>query len=463
MPTALLVDDDTTFRMAVADFLQDQGFTVVSAEDRAGAVAALKDAAPDLLVIDLMLPDGSGLDAVDALPDDATTRVLLVTGHPSVETAIGAVRKRVDEYLVKPVGLKDLQRALDGFSPAASESSAATGAGETPARGAATSAATAPLVGDSAPMRELTAAIGRVAPMDATVLIQGESGTGKELVARAVHAASGRQGDLVAINCGAIAESLIAAELFGHEKGAFTGADRQRPGIFERADGGTVFLDEITEMPADLQVNLLRVLETASVTRVGGTSEIPIDVRVLAATNRDPEAAVADGILREDLYYRLMVYPLRIPPLRERGDDIILLAEHFLAEQNDAYGTHKSLTEAARERLLAHGWPGNVRELKHTMQRMYINSDGDLDLDSIPEEFDRPPPWSRNSLNLSVGTPIAEAERRLVLATLEHFDGDKKLAARTLGVSLKTIYNRLNSYAEDGSYTGDGSGEAPPD
>ncbi|MEQ8230982.1 MAG: sigma 54-interacting transcriptional regulator, partial [Gammaproteobacteria bacterium] len=244
-------------------------------------------------------------------------------------------------------------------------------------------------------------------------------------------------------------------ELFGHEKGAFTGADRRHAGIFERAAGGSVFLDEITEMPAELQVNLLRVLETATVTRVGGNREIPIDVRIIAATNRNPDVAVREGQLREDLYYRLMVYPLRVPPLRERPEDVLQLAEHFLAQQNATYGTDKRITDEAAARLIAHGWPGNVRELKHAIQRMYINADGDLDLDTIPEGFERPPLWDRNSLDLSVGTPIAEAERRLVLATLEHFDGDKKLAAQTLGVSLKTIYNRLNSYAADGTWEDD--------
>ncbi len=450
MPTALIVDDDTTFRLAISDFLGDNGYTVRDAGDCAGARAALREALPDLLAIDLVLPDGSGLDVVATLPVEAATRVLVMTGHPSVETAIAAVRGRVDEYLVKPVGLADLGAVLSRLTPE-------TEAAGTPPRPAASKSQPPRLIfGESAAMRELEDRIDRVAPMDATVLIQGESGTGKELVAAEIHRRSQRPGRLVAINCGAIAENLITSELFGHEKGAFTGAERRHAGIFERAAGGTVFLDEITEMPAELQVNLLRVLETGSVTRVGGNREIPVDVRIIAATNRNPDVAVREGQLREDLYYRLMVYPLRVPPLRERPEDVLQLAEHFLAQQNDAYGTAKRLTEAAATRLAAHSWPGNVRELKHAIQRMYINADGDLDADTIPAGFERPPLWDRNSLDLSVGTPIAEAERRLVLATLEHFGGDKKLAAQTLGVSLKTIYNRLNSYAAEGAWQEDG-------
>lgn len=451
MPSALLVDDDTTFRMAMSDFLEDHDFDVRNAEDFAAARSAIGEACPDLLIVDLVLPDGSGLDLVDALPSSAATRVLVVTGHPSVETAVSAVRKRIDEYLVKPVSLEDLQDALAklDFDEQGDE-------GEAPRHvaPAATPAADArdgerSLRGESSVMRTLLEAIDRVAPTEATVFVQGESGTGKELIAREIHAASGRRGRLVAVNCGAIAENLIASELFGHEKGSFTGADRQHAGIFERASGGTVFLDEITEMPAELQVNLLRVLETGTVRRVGGSKEIPVDARVVAATNRNPDEAVAEGKLREDLYYRLAVYPMRVPPLRERPDDIVGLAEYFLAQQNASYGTDKSLTEGARARLLSHAWPGNVRELKHTIQRMYINADGDIDESTVPEDFDRPPLWDRNSLKLSVGTPIAEAERRLLLATLEHFGGDKKLAAQTLGISLKTLYNRLNAYAEE--------------
>lgn len=458
MPSALLVDDDTTFRLAMSDFLEDRDFSVTNAEDFLAAKTALEAGTPDLLIVDLVLPDGSGLDLVDALPASAATRVLVVTGHPSVETAVSAVRKRIDEYLVKPVGLEDLEEALAKLSFDAGTGSGTEGEAAPVRRPAVSPSAEreSPLRGDSTAMRKLLEAIERVAPTEATVLVQGESGTGKELIAREIHALSGRSGTLVAVNCGAIAENLIASELFGHEKGSFTGAERQHAGIFERASGGTVFLDEITEMPADLQVNLLRVLETGTVRRVGGTKEIPVEARVVAATNRNPEEAVAEGRLREDLYYRLAVYPLRVPSLRERPDDIILLAEHFLAQQNATYGTTKALTEGARERLLSHTWPGNVRELKHTIQRMYINADEDIDESAVPEDFDRPPMWDRNSLKLTVGTPIAEAERRLLLATLEHFDGDKKLAAQTLGISLKTLYNRLNAYAEeDGAEPGE--------
>jgi DNA-binding NtrC family response regulator len=293
--------------------------------------------------------------------------------------------------------------------------------------------------------------IAKVAPTDVPVLVVGETGTGKELAAETVHGMSRRRdGPFVPVNCGAIAPGLIESELFGHERGSFTGADRAHRGYFEKANRGTLFLDEITEMPAELQVKLLRVLETGAVERVGSGDGVRVDVRVVAATNRRPEQAVADGRLREDLLYRLNAFPIVLPPLRERGDDVALLAEHFLGALNDgSEGEPKAFTRPALARLRAHSWPGNVRELRNVVQRAFILAPNDIDMDALPLGV-----WeerSDTSLMVRVGTSIEEAEKRLILATLEHCAGDKKRAAERLGISLKTLYNRLAVYRASGA------------
>lgn len=446
VPHALIVDDDEAFTGATADFLRGEGLSVATAGDLAQAREALAGWTPDIVLVDLMLPDGSGLDLVPGL--DQKPRVIVITGHPSVETAIGAIRERVDDYLVKPVDPAELRSCVTrALADGQAEESAAS-----PARWQCDDAETAQfglLFGVSDAMNEVFDAIEKVAPTDATVLLQGESGTGKELVAQAIHEASGRRGRFLALNCGAIAENLIGSELFGHEKGSFTGATRRHHGYFERASGGTLFLDEITEMPVDLQVNLLRVLETNRIVRIGGDEEVRIDARLIAATNSEPRQAVVHGRLREDLYFRLNVFPMRLPSLRERPQDIPLLAQRFLDELNERHATSKSFTDAALSRLRSHKWPGNVRELRHVIQRVHILAGDVIDEDAFPEALDDLPLWGRDSLNLTVGTSISEAERRLIFATLEHFKGDKKLTAETLGVSLKTVYNRLKDYGEE--------------
>ena len=279
------------------------------------------------------------------------------------------------------------------------------------------------------------------------MLVTGESGTGKELVAETVHALSRRRkAPFLPLNCGAISPNLIESELFGHERGSFTGADRTHRGYFERAAGGTMFLDEITEMPFELQVKLLRVLETASVIRIGGERPITVDVRVIAATNRQPEEAVAQGKLREDLLYRLKVFPLHLPPLRERGDDVDLLADYFLGLLNAAEGTQKTFSRGALQRLRGHDWPGNVRELKNLVHHAFILADDEIGTDSLPQDLGGALPQSGASLHVKVGISLAEADRRLIVATLNECAGDKRKAAATLGISLKTLYNRLKAY-----------------
>lgn len=304
------------------------------------------------------------------------------------------------------------------------------------------------LYGASPQMREVYRMIGKVAPTEATVLVVGESGSGKELVAHTIHRMSARAaGPFVAVNCGAIPASLIEAELFGYEKGAFTGAVRSHRGFFERAAGGTLFLDEIAEMAPEMQVRLLRVLDTGGFCRVGGDCEIRSKVRVIAATNRNPVTAVDENHLREDLMYRLAVFPIQLPPLRERGDDIALLARHLLDELNEEAGTVKKLTEKALQNICRHAWPGNVRELRNCIHRAFILADTDVDVDPA-STLSRPaaPASAGDCLQFAFGTSLSDMERKTILATLDQCSGNKRRTAEILGVSLKTLYNRLTEY-----------------
>ncbi|AAZ96683.1 Transcriptional Regulator, Fis family [Thiobacillus denitrificans ATCC 25259] len=319
------------------------------------------------------------------------------------------------------------------------------------------------LFGASPAMQDVFHLIERVAPSYVSVLIVGESGCGKELIAQTLHAMSRcSHAPFVALNCGALPPNLVEAELFGYEKGAFTGANRTHQGFFERAHGGTLFLDEITEMPIDLQVRLLRVLETGRVIRVGGDQEIECNVRVLAATNRDPMEALRDNRLREDLLYRLAVFPIVVPPLREREDDVILLANAFLKELNAEYGTAKAFAADAADKLRSHSWPGNVRELKNCIQRAYIMADGIVEIDTLAPLGQNERAGSRQVVEFEIGTSLEEVEQQLIIATLDRFRGDKRRAAKALGVSLKTIYNRLNEYASDASLLGGDEGPLVP-
>ncbi|MFC4258990.1 sigma-54 interaction domain-containing protein [Marinobacter lacisalsi] len=308
------------------------------------------------------------------------------------------------------------------------------------------------LFGPSPVMKRVMAQVRRVAPTSATVLITGESGTGKEVIARAIHDLSDRCGrPFVPVNCGAISPQLIESELFGHEKGSFTGAVRTHRGVFEQADGGTLFLDEITEMPIELQVKLLRVLETRRFVRVGSDHEQNTDIRILAATNRCPEEEVASGKLRSDLLYRLQVFPIELPGLRERKDDIGDLARFFLQELNDADGNHKAFSDEALRSLEEYWWPGNIRELRNVVQRAYIMADHVITSKELPPDLVRPVTPVRqkgHTLTVDIGTSVAEVERNLIFATLDQCGGRKEKAANILGVSMKTLYNRLRKYEQ---------------
>ena len=304
-----------------------------------------------------------------------------------------------------------------------------------------------PLLIDSEPMAAMFTMVRRVAPTRASVLIIGETGTGKEVIAQHIHRLS-KLADkpFIAVNCGAIPSNLIEAELFGHERGSFTGAIRSHKGVFERAAGGTLFLDEVTEMAPEMQVKLLRALETGRFFRVGGDEEIRSSCRVVAATNRNPEQAVSDGVLRADLLYRLAVFPLRVPSLRARGADIELLADKFVADLNAESGEHKSLSASARKYLYEHSWPGNVRELKNAIHQAYIMADNELHVRAhVPTRHTSR--CDMDQITVRIGTSIATMERDLITATLERCEGNKRQAAKLLGVSLKTLYNRLNDYA----------------
>ena len=310
-----------------------------------------------------------------------------------------------------------------------------------------------PLLGDSPAMHEVFRLIEKVGPTEASVLLTGDSGSGKELAARSIHARSARRdGPFVAINTGAIPAGLIEAELFGYEKGSFTGAVRAHAGVFERAQGGTLLLDEITEMPLDMQTRLLRVLETRKFYRVGASAELLCDIRVIAATNRCPLQAVKNGQLREDLLYRLAVFPIHMPPLRARGNDVELIAEHFLADLNARDGAQKRLSALARMTLRQHSWPGNVRELKNCIERAYILGDTTLELAPLlrsgPAIQAVEPAGERDRLQIRIGSRIYDMERSLIEATLDYFQGNKRRAASALGCSLKTLYNKLNGYSQ---------------
>jgi two-component system response regulator AtoC len=440
-PRALIIDDDPGFLLGLTELVRREGFAVASAGSLKQAREEIAANPPDILLVDLHLPDGSGLDLLAGFEPARAPELVLITGDASVETAVDALRGGAIDYVTKPVDFGRIKIALANVARTL-EMKGEIGALTSELRKLGRFGS---LIGTSPAMQSVYDLIGRVARTDASVLITGETGTGKDVVALTIHSLSRRSREpFVPVNCGAISANLIESELFGHERGSFTGADRLHKGYFERAHRGTLFLDEVTEMPLELQVRLLRVLETATLTRVGGSEPIKADVRVLAATSLQVEKAVAARKLREDLLYRLNVFPIALPALRDRGEDVELLAEQCLGELNVASGTAKRFTRACLERLRRHSWPGNVRELKNVVQRAFILAEEDVGVDSLPLGVTEVVPAS--SLVMQVGTPIAEMERRLILATLDQCEGDKKKAADVLKISLKTLYNRLNEY-----------------
>lgn len=439
MPHLLITDDEAAIRDLIADIAVEEGYTVAQAADIRQARIQIERQKPDVILLDMQLPDGDGIEFWSNL-ELPKTQVVFITGYSSVDSAIKALRCGAVDYLLKPVSLRRLRGVLAELK-ALLQTQPDPGSTNWFAK----------MVGSSRAMQLLCAHIEKVAPTQATVLLVGESGTGKELAAEAIHLASPRhQKPFMPVNCGAISPNLIESELFGHEKGSFTGADRQHKGYFERASGGTLFLDEITEMSMELQVRLLRVLETGRFMRVGTHEEIAADVRVVAATNRNPEQAVANGTLREDLYHRLSVFPLELPPLRDRDSDILMLAEHFLAKLNAEGNTKKTFSPEALKAMSEYSWPGNIRELRNYVYRSYILADSVIHGDFNNFELESHSAGWGSEIMVPVGVPLADANKQLILATLKQCGGVKKTAAEMLGISLKTLYNRLEEYGATG-------------
>jgi DNA-binding NtrC family response regulator len=444
----LIIDDDTSFLAAAAEIAHLEGLHAETAPSLGAARSKLRGARFDLVLLDLELPDGNGLVLLDEVDLANNVQVAIITGNPSVESAVRAIHLPVVDYLIKPLDHGALRCLFGKATTSARQHSAQ----------AIPAPADMQMIGASAAMRELDEQIRRVAPLDVTVLLCGESGTGKELVGRALHRQSGRRGQFVAINCGAVPADLLGSQLFGHEKGSFTGAVKQHTGCFEQAHGGTLFLDEITEMPLAQQVHLLRVLETRAITRIGGTREQPVDVRIIATTNRDPRAAVADGRLREDLYYRLHDFPLLLAPLRERIEDIPVLAQYFLDRLNMRHHRQKSFSATALEQLSRYAWPGNVRELRHIVQRAFILFDESVEIGPLGETGALPAVQHPAQILFHVGMTLEEMERQMLFKTLAYFNNHKPKAAQTLGISLKTVYNHLAKfgYVENAAAVVDG-------
>lgn len=439
----LLLDDDASFASATCEVLEafDIDSTAVSTLDQARQ--ALAQGRYPVLLLDVQLDGESGLDLIEEVDPDQTS-IVVMTGHPTMDVAVDSLRARVSDFLIKPVTPQHLIETVQRLLRSRHQHDDIKASHQAkPVFGK--------FVGDSPAMMTMYRQIRRVAASKASVFVQGESGTGKELVAEAIHQYSERsEAPFLALNCGAVASELIGSELFGHEKGSFTGAASRHEGYFERANGGTLFLDEVTEMPIDLQTQLLRVLETETVTRLGGKQPIEVNVRIVAATNRLPEEAIAEGKLREDLYYRLAVFPIMVPPLSERRSDIPLIAQYFLDRLNEQNGTDKRFDEGLLEQIATHRWQGNIRQLKNATERAYIMTDEVIAADDLIPNRNAAPVAAQPSsgmLTVQLGArTLAEVERDIIESTLDLFDGDKPVTAQSLGISLKTLYNRLNAY-----------------
>jgi len=443
----LLVDDDPDTQDIMQIHLQQWGYQVRIASNGTEARDLADTYNPDIVISDVVMPELSGLELLRCFQSSDPGRpVILVTGYSSVDMAVEAMKQGAQDFLTKPLDyskLKSILEAARGDLKRRKESQKLSFQLE---RGAGFG----PLVGRSRLMKELYKLIKVVAGSEAPVLISGESGTGKELVARSLHELSARSNEpFFAINTAAIPQELIESEIFGHERGAFTGATAERPGCFELSNRGTLFLDEIAEMPVLLQSKLLRVLEDGRIRRLGGAEEFNVDVRVIAATNQNPRQAVENGSLREDLYFRLNVFPLVVPPLREHKEDIPLLAQYFIREFNQKHSLHvEALREGALKMLSDYSWPGNVRELKNAMERAVIMARGNwIESTQLPPYIQNPiVEEDTSSFVLPAGVSAARAQKELILRTLKKAGNNKAEAARQLGLDFKTIVKKLKSY-----------------
>jgi len=452
----LIVDDHESTRDTLSDVVTKAGNKPVLAKNGEEAFAQLDEHDVDVVITDLRLPDTDGMDIMERVKRDMPgVPVILITAHGSEDVAVNAMKRGATDYLPKPLDLNRLRAILEGAGRLRDlyleniglhrELDARRALGE--------------IVGDSPPIRAIKEQIRQVAPTNATVLIQGENGTGKELVANAVYAASDRAGKpFVKVAVAALPRDLLESELFGHEKGAFTGAHKQRKGRFELADGGTLFLDEIGAMPTETQIKLLRVLQEREFERVGGTDTIKSDMRLISATNEDLEQAMTEGRFRQDLFFRINVIHVKLPPLRERVDDIPLLVKSFVKEFPARDGSVKDVSEEALSALQRHPWPGNVRELRNVIERLCITAQGaridESDLPAnirgatapAPAAAAAESPAQAISLDSLAGISLDELERRAIEATLKAEGGNKTRAAKVLGIGLKTLYRKIDSY-----------------
>ncbi len=444
--TILVADDDPAMREVLEMRLREWGYEVLLAQDGAEA-ADLADAEhPDLVLTDLVMPQLSGLDLLRRVKaNQKDCMVILITAEGSIDAAVEAMKDGAQDFVTKPIDYPKLRSILEASCGEIQRRSASERLNTLLEHGAGF----ADFVGTSRPMREVYGLINNLGSTDTPVIVSGESGTGKELAARTIHRLSTRaDGPFIAINAAAIPETLIESEVFGHERGSFTGAIGTRTGCFEMASQGTLFLDEIAEMPLSLQPKLLRVIEEQRVRRVGGSQEIPVDVRVIAATNREPRRAVQEGKLREDLYYRLNVFTVALPPLRERPGDILLLTQHFIREFNRKHSMNvEGVREDTVQLLKAYHWPGNVRELRNIVERAVILAKENwIDPGHLPPYVSSPQGGAGSKIVLHAGTTLAEMEKAILVRTLKDAGKNKAEAARRLGVDVKTIRNRLKAY-----------------
>jgi len=440
----LIVEDDGATRSGLTELVRTWGFMAEAAADGDEGLEKISTFRPSIVVTDLVMPRKTGLELLEVVRDmDSAIAVILLTAQGTVESAVEAIRNGAYDYLTKPVDPQRLRILLDK----AAERQHALREVRALRRQLRDRGAFGGMIGASPEMRKIYQVVEQAAPTTASVLITGESGTGKELVAQTIHALSPRgQMPYVPINCAAIPETLLESEIFGHEKGAFTGAMERRQGVFELADRGTIFLDEIAEMTPQTQVKLLRVLQERRFRRLGGRVETPVDVRVVAATNQDPLQAVRDNKLREDLFYRLNVFAIALPPLRDRKEDLPLLTQAFIAEFADRNGKAvKAISGEAMRKLEQYHWPGNVRELRNVIERATILAEGEfIELKHLPPLGVVPVAAVGSGMTLEAGITVEEAERRLIVLTLEHTRDNKTRAAEILGISLKTLHNKLN-------------------
>ncbi|MBD3347332.1 MAG: response regulator [Chitinivibrionales bacterium] len=440
----LVVDDDSLFRESIIEILCRQGYDPEPAANGEEAIRSFRSGVFDLVISDMKMPGMSGIELLEKIKQmNGDIPFLMVTAFGDVNTAVDAMKKGANDYIQKTNNLIDelefsVKRLLEYRLLVRENKQLKTALRKQYM-----------YVGRNESVEKIRTLTDKVAPSRSTVLISGESGTGKELVARSIHCLSNRcRNPFIKVNCAALPEGLIESELFGHEKGAFTGAMKQKTGKFELASGGTILLDEIGEMPATVQAKLLRVLQEREINRVGGEESIEVDVRVVATTNRDLDNDVAKGRFREDLFYRLNVFHILLPPLRERKDDIPELVEHFVKKYNDENGfSVEGLGEGALEKLRDHGWPGNIRELENTIERAVVLTRSGLIDDGLLEFKGNAREKQSNAFNIKPGLTVALAEKELILRTLEHCSQNRTKAARMLDISIRTLRNKLKEYA----------------